>query len=513
MGIALIDYDPKTKKFSEKTNIGNTPITSFLETIASNKDDVVIIKNALEADLQALSSGNKPSSTYPSVNISEERFKSEIWGGNINLYAYYANLVKNEVGSNIWGKLSIPEQTALFSLNYNSSSLIGSGLKRGLSLYTSASKAEDKMVGKLRCWYEILYRSNGGNDRKGVQNRRFMEADAFLGNIHNKISEGDHGAKNNSIIPVSNFAEANAAIAFMNYYSEKMISYLGGVTGYTNRNYEIVQNNFSSAIQQFLTGMGYTKTYFLGTLFTNWNIYTDLAVNDLMNGVNYKEIKGSKLNDLVFITNKDGGTARVEQGNDEVYGSSAKDIVYTGSGKDKVYTGAGNDEVNTKDEGSKNDENIVFLGKGSDTFVGGSGEDNVDGGSGFTSDQTVISAADMTDEAGDTNTVHLGGGDDYYTGGKGTDKVWGEADSDIIHGNEGNDYLYGDNGDDFLYGEDGNDTIEGGQGNDYIEGGDGNDIIDSGSGLDERKHTNTVDLGTGADRFTGSIGVDNVTSD
>lgn len=315
LGIALIDYDPKTKKFSEKTNIGNTPITSFLETIASNKDDVVIIKNALEADLQALSSGNKPSSTYPSVNISEERFKSEIWGGNINLYAYYANLVKNEVGSNIWGKLSIPEQTALFSLNYNSSSLIGSGLKRGLSLYTSASKAEDKMVGKLRCWYEILYRSNGGNDRKGVQNRRFMEADAFLGNIHNKISEGDHGAKNNSIIPVSNFAEANAAIAFMNYYSEKMISYLGGVTGYTNRNYEIVQNNFSSAIQQFLTGMGYTKTYFLGTLFTNWNIYTDLAVNDLMNGVNYKEIKGSKLNDLVFITNKDGGTARVEQGN------------------------------------------------------------------------------------------------------------------------------------------------------------------------------------------------------
>lgn len=268
---------------------------------------------------------NDPVRMAVNPEINKTAFDAVVYDAYLNGKYGITGVISN-VGTETWNKLDKNERLALYSLNYNKSSLIGSGLKRGLSLYTSATKTEDKMVGKLRCWYEILYRSNGGGDRKGVQNRRFMEADAFLGNVHDKIEEGK--GTNNSIIPVSNFAEANAAIAFMNYYSEKMISYLGGVTGYKNRNYEIVQNNFSSAIQQFLTGMGYTKTYFLGTLFTNWNIYTDLAVNDLMDGVNYKEIKGSKLNDLVFITNKDGGTARVEQGDDEVYGSSAKDIQF-----------------------------------------------------------------------------------------------------------------------------------------------------------------------------------------
>lgn len=142
--------------------------------------------------------------------MSEERFKSVIWNGDINLHGYYLNSVIDNVGKNVWNKLSLSEQTALFSLNYNSSELIGKNLKSALSFYVNGSSDENKMLGKLSAWYEILYASNGGGDRKGVQNRRFMEADAFLGDIHNKIEEGK--GENNSIIRVNNFAEANATI-------------------------------------------------------------------------------------------------------------------------------------------------------------------------------------------------------------------------------------------------------------------------------------------------------------
>lgn len=205
-------------------------------------------------------------------------------------------------------------------------------------------------------------------------------------------------------------------------------------------------------------------------------IYAADGENVVNSGKGNDYIEGGKDRDTIYggagndeIYGKEGNNDLYGgAGNDKIYGGSGIDKVWTGSGKDKVYVGAGNDEVNTKDGGAKNDENAIFLGKGSDIFTGGSGEDNVDGGSGFTSDQTVISAADMTDEEGDTNTVHLGAGDDYYTGGKGTDKVWGEADSDIIHGGEGNDFLYGGVGVDFLHGGDGVDIIDGGQGDGKI---------------------------------------------
>lgn len=140
----------------------------------------------------------------------------------------------------------LKDKANLFSLNYNSSELIGKNLKSALSFYVNGSSDENKMLGKLSAWYEILYASNGGGDRKGVQNRRFMEADAFLGDIHNKIEEGK--GENNSIIRVNNFAEANATIAFMNKFSEQMISYMGNISEYKKRNYEIVQNNFSEAV-------------------------------------------------------------------------------------------------------------------------------------------------------------------------------------------------------------------------------------------------------------------------
>ena len=543
LGVAFIGYNSKNNSFSAISRIGNTPISNFIRTITSSEADAIEFENALRVDLVALQQGQKPSSTYPSINMSEERFKSVIWNGDINLHGYYLNSVIDNVGKNVWNKLSLSEQTALFSLNYNSSELIGKNLKSALSFYVNGSSDENKMLGKLSAWYEILYASNGGGDRKGVQNRRFMEADAFLGDIHNKIEEGK--GENNSIIRVNNFAEANATIAFMNKFSEQMISYMGNISEYKKRNYEIVQNNFSEAVSVFLSNQNYKGNASIDTLFTEWNLYTDLQINTSTGTTSYGNITGSDKRDLIFITGEqDGTTVHADAGNDFVSGSSKKDIIYSGSGDDVIYTYGGNDEVYTTD-GKKEDYNEVYLGAGSDTFHGGDGDDFVDGGSGRIDLSHVSSNIGAEDATTDVNNIDLGGGQNRYIGGKGTDKVQGSGyntvylgagsdeyiggdgvdivdggsatssygadgllDTNKIHlgggddryiGGIGKDIVYGGNGDDFINGGDGENELYGGVGEDHLYGGQHQDKLYGGTGRDyfyPEKGTNRIDCGT-----------------
>lgn len=546
LGVAFIGYNSKNNSFSAISRIGNTPISNFIRTITSSEADAIEFENALRVDLVALQQGQKPSSTYPSINMSEERFKSVIWNGDINLHGYYLNSVIDNVGKNVWNKLSLSEQTALFSLNYNSSELIGKNLKSALSFYVNGSSDENKMLGKLSAWYEILYASNGGGDRKGVQNRRFMEADAFLGDIHNKIEEGK--GENNSIIRVNNFAEANATIAFMNKFSEQMISYMGNISEYKKRNYEIVQNNFSEAVSVFLSNQNYKGNASIDTLFTEWNLYTDLQINTSTGTTSYGNITGSDKRDLIFITGEqDGTTVHADAGNDFVSGSSKKDIIYSGSGDDVIYTYGGNDEVYTTD-GKKEDYNEVYLGAGSDTFHGGDGDDFVDGGSGRIDLSHVSSNIGAEDATTDVNNIDLGGGQNRYIGGKGTDKVQGSGyntvylgagsdeyiggdgvdivdggsatssygadgllDTNKIHlgggddryiGGIGKDIVYGGNGDDFINGGDGENELYGGVGEDHLYGGQHQDKLYGGTGRDyfyPEKGTNRIDCGTDND--------------
>lgn len=441
--------------------------------------------------------------TDPEIN--EQAFDEVVYDAYLNGKYGITGVISN-VGSGIWNKLDKNERLALYSLNYNANTLIGKNLKSALSFYVNGSSDENKMLGKLSAWYEILYASNGGGDRKGVQNRRFMEADAFLGDVHNKIPEGDDPKKgeghNNSIILVDNFAEANVTIAFMNKFSEQMIRYMGNISEYEKRNYEIVQNNFSKAVSVFLSNQNYKGAYNINTLFKDWNLYTDLQIDLNSDGrpdgtTNYGNIIGSDKRDLIFITGEqDGTTVHADAGDDFVGGSSKKDIIYSGSGDDVIYTYGGNDEVYTTD-GKKEDYNEVYLGAGSDIFRGGDGDDFVDGGSGRIDLKHVSSNIGAEDATTDINDIDLGGGQNYYIGGKGTDKVQGS----------------------------GNNTVYLGAGNDNFTGGDGADIVDGGTGAtggltgisqeimeDTTSNINDISLGGGDDIYVGGLSQDQVSA-
>ena len=351
--------------------------------------------------------------TDPEIN--EQAFDEVVYDAYLNGKYGITGVISN-VGSGIWNKLDKNEGLALYSLNYNASTLIGSNLKLALDSYVNGSSDENKMLGKLRAWYEILYASNGGGDRKGVQNRRFMEADAFLGDVHDKIEEGK--GENNSIIHVNNFAEANTTIAFMNKFSEQMIRYMGGISVYSSRKYEIVQNNFKEAVSVFLSNQNYTQGYDINTLFTKWNLYTDLQINTSTGTTSYGDVTGSDKRDLIFISGEqDGITVHADAGNDFVGGSSKRDIILSGSGDDVIYTYAGNDEVYTTD-GNNEDYKQIYLGAGSDIFRGGDGDDFVDGGSGRIDLKHVSSNIGAEDATTDINDIDLGGGKNRYFGGE-----------------------------------------------------------------------------------------------
>ena len=441
---------------------------------------------------------NNPIRMATSPEINEQAFDEVVYDAYLNGKYGITGVISN-VGSEIWNKLDKNERLALYSLNYNASTLIGSNLKFALISYVNGSSDENKMLGKLSAWYEILYASNGGGDRKGVQNRRFMEANAFLGVIHDKIPEGDDPQKgeghNNSIIHVNNFAEANVTIAFMNKFSEQMISYMGNISEYKKRNYEIVQNNFSDAISTFLSNQNYTQSYNINTLFTEWNLYTDLQINTSTGTTSYGGVTGSDKRDLIFITGEqDGTTVHADAGDDFVGGSSKRDIVHSGSGDDVIYTYAGNDEVYTTD-GKKEDYNEVYLGTGSDTFHGGDGVDIVDGGS--------IGTSYSSDSITDTNNISLGGGNDQYYGGIGKDKVDGGSGDNTIRTDAGNDEvkMSGSTSSDLNW-------VYLGKGSDSFDGGTGRDVVNGGQKEDVAEDKNTINLNGGSDEYKGGAGTD-----
>lgn len=96
-------------------------------------------------------------------------------------------------------------------------------------MYVNGETPEKKFIGRLNCWYEILYDSNkeGSGIRVGLENRRFMEANAFLGVIEDK-KEAEY---TQSKLQVANLSETTVVIAFMNHYLSVMRAYLTGIGG------------------------------------------------------------------------------------------------------------------------------------------------------------------------------------------------------------------------------------------------------------------------------------------
>ncbi len=129
------------------------------------------------------------------------------------------------------------------------------------------------------------------------------------------------------------------------------------------------------------------------------------------------------------------------------------------------------------------------------------------------------------------------GGDDLIQGGYGHDKEYGGTGHDELNGDAGNDRLYGDEGRDLLRGGEGDDKLFGGADDDRLIGNGGFNRLDGGDGADTAafgdagdlrirlagdvrttiyiggvatgtvRSVENIDGGSGADRLTGSAGV------
>lgn len=484
---------------------------------------------------------------YGSVG-TKQQFKTNFWDTDGSVFQEYFTGVKDFIEDSNWNKLTEDEQVALYSIYYNGAA--GPKIKAAINLLTengtksTSNKNEltDKQyIGYLNFLYEIVYASNGNNS-EAVQNRRFFEAREAIGSPLTSLPSNGNVSLT---IPVENLNQANIAIAFMNQNKEAMKNKLDDITNYKNNSYKYIRDNFSRAVSVFLSNQNYKGNASIDTLFTEWNLYTDLQINTSTGTTSYGNITGSDKRDLIFITGEqDGTTVHADAGNDFVGGSSKKDIIYSGSGDDVVYTYAGNDEVYTTD-GNNEDYKQIYLGAGSDIFRGGDGDDFVDGGSGRIDLSHVSSNIGAEDATTDVNDVNLGGGQNRYIGGKGTDKVQGSGyntvylgagsdeyiggdgvdivdggsatssygadgllDTNKIHlgggddryiGGIGKDIVYGGNGDDFINGGDGENELYGGVGEDHLYGGQHQDKLYGGTGRDyfyPEKGTNRIDCGT-----------------
>ena len=426
-----------------------------------------------------------------SITITQSQANT-LLNNTVSSYETALNNILNEYSATL-----LPYQkSALISVFYNTCGGTVDSIKSkhstlvaSLAHLKTSNTDEKKFIGSLGIWYEILYRTNPNSNEKnqyGIQNRRFLEANEFWGIT---LSQTPSSTNAQSIIPINSYEEANIAIAFMNQNKDALKNKLDSITNYKNNSYKYIRNNFREAITTFMNVQNYTGSYDINTLFTEWNLYTDLQINTSTGTTSYGKITGSDKKDLIFITGDSAGIeVKAGAGDDFVSGSSQKDIVNSGTGNDVIYTYAGNDEVYTT-ESKTGDYNQVYLGAGSDTFRGGDGDDYVDGGSGHINWSHVCSDIGAEDATTDINDVDLGGGQNRYIGGKGID---------IVQGN-------------------GYNTVFLGAGSDKYIGGDGVDIVDGGSAgtsysMDSISDTNTIHLGGGNDQYYGGIGKDIVNS-
>ena len=180
-------------------------------------------------------------------------------------------------------------------------------------------------------------------------------------------------------------------------------------------------------------------------------------------------------------------------------------IEFSGVRRITLRTGSGDDRV-VLDHNLRNTKgnfvtSRIYVEDGNDQVEGSSGRDWIYGGKG-----------DDRLSGGDGPDVIKGlSGDDRILGGRGHDRLQGHSGNDTIYGNGGKDVMRGGKGDDTLSGGDDDDVLFGGIGNDQLSGGPGNDIIKGGLGedtLNGGEGENRMAGGTGKDRVYGRQGVD-----
>ena len=275
---------------------------------------------------------------------------------------YGFNGVKDLFYDNVWDKLNSDERISLYSVLYNGR--WNTRIRDAIKLYTSNGMSEtsstlsdSQFIGKITAWLEILYYSNNLQDRP-TQNRSFIDANKFLG-----ITSSSYSSK----ITVSNYREANIAISIMNLRYTSIVDELKSIEGsdYASNPNKYIRDNFSNAVSVFL----------IDTLFTEWNLYTDLQINTSTGTTSYGDVTGSDKRDLIFITGEqDGTTVHADAGDDVLSSENGNDLLVGGTGDDYLFGGEGDDIY------------IYNLGDGNDYISDDGGNDKIVFGEGITLD-------------------------------------------------------------------------------------------------------------------------------
>jgi len=314
MGVALLVKNAE-KKFIFRSDLKGTAEKLGLnwENCESALEDARDVLNGIEGKTNPFKTATQlldkktneaESEKYGHTNQTE--FKKLLWP---KLYNEYLSIVRVRVGGfGVWNRLSLDEQTAMFSMCYNSPSLVGNTLKNSLILYTEdgmkrtdTELTDSQFVGKLHSWFTILYASNG-NNVYGLQNRRFFEANEFLGKIPTQMPLFNNAK---SVLEVDNDRQAAIAVAYMNQRKTVAHNKMNAVTGYNRDPYKYLQENFTPAIKRFLESQGHDKPYDISKLFKEWNLLNDLEINTSTGAVTYKkEVTGGD-KDLIFKTQEE----------------------------------------------------------------------------------------------------------------------------------------------------------------------------------------------------------------
>lgn len=260
---------------------------------------------------------------------------------------YQIEGVIEAVGESIWNGLNEAERLALYSLNYNAGSLIGEKLKNALNLYVNGTDEDAKFIGKLEAWYQILYASNSSNS-KGVQNRRFMEACAFMGEVLDELPTPETAYC--AISGIDSYHKADIVVAYMNWRLLDMKAKLSKISGYKVAFLSYIQAHFVEAVQKFLQYKEFPETVEFDKLFQTWNLYTDSWVansSDKPFGyLGYKGIEGDDLDDIVYISgDRQDLQVNVGNGNNIIYGGCRGSTISCGDGNDVIYSFEGNDVI------------------------------------------------------------------------------------------------------------------------------------------------------------------------
>ncbi|MBN2653562.1 MAG: hypothetical protein JXR79_00400 [Nitrospirae bacterium] len=238
------------------------------------------------------------------------------------------------------------EYVALLSLFYNREDLITSS--------TPGGSIADAVINddRIRAWYLIRYRRNGGSRSQGIANRRYRESDLF----------GLWNSGGPTTPEIQRFEEFlkqadpyNTGISMLQY----MRNYEAGFTPKTaeannSRTIDEQINNETAVknyfVSQYGRGENIDGNVILGTELANKVVYTTNALTISQIKAGY--LKSTENNDLILG----------DKGADELNGGLGNDVIYGGTANDTLIGGAGAD--------------ILIGGTGFDTYIYRSGDGN-----------------------------------------------------------------------------------------------------------------------------------------